>query len=754
MSESHLKTDDDPTATLTPATSSEDISSPKKKRFSKLKGLNLPSLARSSPGTPRNRAHTMGDAQAALRAARRRSASNGDSSSPPTSPQQQLDLADEPRQALAADAEDFAKSPSGESKRLTHRISKAFKQLLPARDDSHFHNIFKNIPEDEHLVDDFMCALQRDILVQGRLYVSPSYFAFYSNILGWETILTINCKDIVAIRKEKTALVIPNAIQIVTVDSKYNFASFLSRDSAFRCLFKLWQNALMEEPLAVDELMGGTSRDYRGGTGRLNDDDSSSEDNPSSPVERAAALRSQSTSLLVPANRFGRAASADSNSSTGSRLSATLSSSSMEEASRSAGAAAGAGTTSTADTAGTAGASPRGGSTASSSRPSGKTTPVSAATASATSPSPVAETPQVVSCDCLPAQHEQGKTFVEASIPADVDTVFKLLFTSNSWFKDLYAARETTNLKSSDWSASHPGVQQDPEGRTNVSYREMSYSLKLNYSIGPKRAHASEKQWCQMEAGARYLVLTDVQTPNVPFGENFWTLSRYCITRNGNNTHLRISSHMRYRKSPPWSITRTMIEKNGYSGLKEYWEHVLASLTEYCEQQDPGVPEVIAPAAEAVAGHESDTSVGSVHLSRPVSRTTSIRSTMSAKSAKSEHAQATGAAPRPAWLGDLLSPQWFIVVMLLLLNLILLLRVWSVENQLVLQHGSPTTWLQHRVDCQDDVSCRLMVEQFSRNAFDQTEMLAHASMAASKLADAALSMQRMLTLLATNSTPT
>jgi GRAM domain len=34
---------------------------------------------------------------------------------------------------------------------------------------------------------DYSCALQRDILVHGRLYVSPGFLCFYANIFGWET---------------------------------------------------------------------------------------------------------------------------------------------------------------------------------------------------------------------------------------------------------------------------------------------------------------------------------------------------------------------------------------------------------------------------------------------------------------------------------------------------------------------------------------------------------------------------------------
>lgn len=59
--------------------------------------------------------------------------------------------------------------------------------------------------------------------------------------------LTIPCKEICAITKEKTARVIPNAIQIATEKDKYFFTSFGTRDKTFMMLFRIWQNALMDQ---------------------------------------------------------------------------------------------------------------------------------------------------------------------------------------------------------------------------------------------------------------------------------------------------------------------------------------------------------------------------------------------------------------------------------------------------------------------------------------------------------------------------
>lgn len=59
--------------------------------------------------------------------------------------------------------------------------------------------------------------------------------------------MTIPCKDICAITKEKTARVIPNAIQIATEKDKYFFTSFGARDKTFMMLFRIWQNALLDQ---------------------------------------------------------------------------------------------------------------------------------------------------------------------------------------------------------------------------------------------------------------------------------------------------------------------------------------------------------------------------------------------------------------------------------------------------------------------------------------------------------------------------
>ena len=49
---------------------------------------------------------------------------------------------------------------------------------------------------------DYGCALQRDILIQGRLYISENHVCFHANIFGWVTDVSfVSCpsRDVILI---------------------------------------------------------------------------------------------------------------------------------------------------------------------------------------------------------------------------------------------------------------------------------------------------------------------------------------------------------------------------------------------------------------------------------------------------------------------------------------------------------------------------------------------------------------------------
>ncbi|KAJ0961861.1 hypothetical protein J5N97_029689 [Dioscorea zingiberensis] len=96
------------------------------------------------------------------------------------------------------------------------------------------------LPADEVLLQDFNCALQENILLQGHMYLFIHHICFYSNIFGFETKKTILFHEVTCVRKAKTAGIFPNAIEILAGGKKHFFGSFLSRDEAYKLIMEGW----------------------------------------------------------------------------------------------------------------------------------------------------------------------------------------------------------------------------------------------------------------------------------------------------------------------------------------------------------------------------------------------------------------------------------------------------------------------------------------------------------------------------------
>ncbi|XP_042483039.1 protein VASCULAR ASSOCIATED DEATH 1, chloroplastic [Macadamia integrifolia] len=97
-----------------------------------------------------------------------------------------------------------------------------------------------HLPPEEVLVQDFNCALQDNFLIQGHMYLFVHHICFYSNIFGFETKKIIPFNEVTCVRKAKTAAIFPNAIEIVAGEKRHFFASFLSRDEAYKLIFDGW----------------------------------------------------------------------------------------------------------------------------------------------------------------------------------------------------------------------------------------------------------------------------------------------------------------------------------------------------------------------------------------------------------------------------------------------------------------------------------------------------------------------------------
>jgi hypothetical protein len=63
--------------------------------------------------------------------------------------------------------------------------------------------------------------------------------------------LILRLKEVIAVTKEKTALVIPNAIEIKTEKEKHFFTSFGARDKAYAMMYKLWLNSMRTDEVNI-----------------------------------------------------------------------------------------------------------------------------------------------------------------------------------------------------------------------------------------------------------------------------------------------------------------------------------------------------------------------------------------------------------------------------------------------------------------------------------------------------------------------
>ena len=95
------------------------------------------------------------------------------------------------------------------------------------------------LPPNEELIEEYNCALQRKILLQGKLYVFSSSVCFYSNVFGYITKRSLALKDVTSITKAKN-VGFPNSIKFVHLGKQTFFTSFLSREDAFKRIVSLW----------------------------------------------------------------------------------------------------------------------------------------------------------------------------------------------------------------------------------------------------------------------------------------------------------------------------------------------------------------------------------------------------------------------------------------------------------------------------------------------------------------------------------
>ncbi|XP_075819432.1 protein Aster-C isoform X1 [Microtus pennsylvanicus] len=416
---------------------------------------------------------------------------------------------------------------------------------------------FTHLPDSEKLIADYACALQRDILLQGRLYLSENWLCFYSNIFRWETTISIALKNITFMTKEKTARLIPNAIQIITEGEKFFFTSFGARDRSYLSIFRLWQNVLLDKSLTRQEFWQLLRQNYGTELG-LNAEEM---ENLSLSIEENVQPRSPGRSIVDDSGerdeKFSKAIGFPQESV--SRVSETES---------------------------LDGNSPKRGlgkDEPQSEKPLKKSPSLASGKRLSRVPSKSLDlnkneylsldkssTSDSVDEENIPEKDLQGRLYINRVFHMSAERMFELLFTSSHFMQRFTTSRNIIDVVSTPWTVESGGDQ----------LRTMTYTIVLSNPLTGKYTTATEKQTLYKESREAqfYLVDSEVLTHDVPYHDYFYTLNRYCIVRSAKQRcRLRVSTDVRYRKQP-WGIIKSLIEKNSWSSLESYFKQLESDL--------------------------------------------------------------------------------------------------------------------------------------------------------------------------------
>ncbi|XP_059039470.1 protein Aster-B isoform X2 [Mustela lutreola] len=463
-------------------------------------------------------------------------------------------------------------------KRLSKKSQSWYNVLSPTykQRNEDFRKLFKQLPDTERLIVDYSCALQRDILLQGRLYLSENWICFYSNIFRWETLLTVRLKDICSMTKEKTARLIPNAIQVCTDSEKHFFTSFGARDRTYMMMFRLWQNALLEKPLCPKELWHFVHQCYGNELGLTSDDEDyvPPDDDFNTmgyceeiPVEENEVNDSSSKSSIE--TKPDASPQLPKKSITNSTLTSTGSSEAPvsfdglpleEEVLEGEGSLE---------------------KELAIDNIIGEKIEIIAPVTSPSLdfndnediPTELSDSSDTHDEGEVQAFYEDlsGRQYVNEVFNFSVDKLYDLLFTDSPFQRDFMEQRRFSDIIFHPWKKEENGNQS----------RVILYTITLTNPLAPKTATVRETQtmYKASQESECYVIDAEVLTHDVPYHDYFYTINRYTLTRVARNkSRLRVSTELRYRKQP-WGLVKTFIEKNFWSGLEDYFRHLESELT-------------------------------------------------------------------------------------------------------------------------------------------------------------------------------
>lgn len=363
-----------------------------------------------------------------------------------------------------------------------------------------FHQLFRSVPDDDYLIEDYSCALQREILAHGRLYVSEGHLCFSSNIFGWVTTLVMSFDEIVSVEKRSTALLFKNGLMISTLHAKNVFASFTSRDSTYDLIVGIWKlgHPSLRSSLngvRIEETGGGDKTEKDDGVlpgGSQSDSESESEDEEGDEMYDEDEDDDDAMSYTQGEDSVAESEIAEKFVSRKPSAAISPSGNVIEKRDDNAG------------------------------------PPV------IDFPGPATHGPT----DCTEPETHYTKVIADEFVPAPLGKVYNMMFGPASliWMKNWLSIEQ----KCLELTYEENGKK--PLGVDN-KIRQYSYIKPLNGSIGPKQTKCVCTETLDaLDLEKSVSVTISTQTPDVPSGNVFSTKTKYCLSwAEGNGTRLQMN---------------------------------------------------------------------------------------------------------------------------------------------------------------------------------------------------------------------
>ncbi|EXJ80531.1 hypothetical protein A1O1_08677 [Capronia coronata CBS 617.96] len=414
--------------------------------------------------------------------------------------------------------------------------------LAPKPRNRSFHQQFRSVPEDDNLIEDYSCALQKEILLAGRLYISEGHICFFSNILGWVTTVVISFEEVVSIERENTAVVFQNAIAVQTLHARHTFRSLIYREQTYDLLIGIWR---VSHPASFQKSVNGkqlAAEEAAGAAAPIADNAASEQPSDGSTTDETDSEGDDDSAASFLDSSASHAGSEDADGKMVSRKPLGMNASAVAQT---AGMLAG----------------------TASDVPPGLAAQAGVPEAAKDYPGPATHPPT----ECTDSATHYDKILKDEVIPAPLGKIYSLLYGPESGFF-------VRKFLADDGKCTDIVLDDDKKGLSNdIKSRQYTYIKPLGGSIGPKSTKCITTEnldFFDLEKAVSVTCTT--LTPDVPSGNAFSTKTRYCLTwAPGNSTRFQVNCTIEWTAK---SWLKGPIEKGANDGQQQYGDSLVRIL--------------------------------------------------------------------------------------------------------------------------------------------------------------------------------